>query len=277
MKTLVDLEVLLLDESSMLDGDGYSAIEEVLSITDHNRRPNGDSHDAIGNMHLLLFGDFKQLPPATSKPSFIVIPSVTRDFEFRCLRENRRVVTDQARRDEIEESHRILTDISWGIASDVVKNFIVQAYVRGAVVGNAEHCELENSTAVFTKRRYRDRWNRIIVRRVAGTHNHTLKIKARLRAKGVRGQQYYSEAKTSWIRKRARTQNLWLLQLAGDWHPCHEVKTPHTRPHLMRCMLVSNLAVDQVLLTYRCSEIFGWTEGGISCPNDINKSICYKL
>ena len=88
---------------------------------------------------------------------------------------------------------------------------------------------------------------------------------------------YYSDAKTSWIRKRARTQNLWLLQLAGYWHPCHEVKTPHTRPHLMRCMLVSNLAVDQVLLTYRCSEIFGWTEGGISCPNDINKSICYKL
>ena len=121
----------------------------------------------------------------------------------------------------------------------------MQAYVRGAVVGNAENCELESSTAVFTKRRYRDRWNRIIVRRVAGTHNHTLKIKARLRAKGVRGQQYYSEAKTSWIRKRARTQNLWLLQLAGDWHPCHEVKTPHTRPHLMRCMLVSNLAVDQ--------------------------------
>ena len=57
----MELEVLLLDESSMLDGDGYSAIEEVLSITDHNRRPNGDSHDSIGNMHFLLFGDFKQV------------------------------------------------------------------------------------------------------------------------------------------------------------------------------------------------------------------------
>ena len=165
--------------------------------------------------------------------------------EYRCLRQNRRVVTDEARRDEIEEFHTILSDISWGIASDVVQKFIAQAYVRGAVVGNAENCELESSTAVFTKRRYRDRWNRIIVRRVAGTHNHTLKIKARIRAKGVRGQQYYSESKTSWIRKRARTQNLWLLQLAGDWHPSHEVKTPHTRPHLMRCMLVSNLTVDQ--------------------------------
>ena len=156
VKTLVELEVLLLDECSMLDGDGYSAIEEILSITDHNRRPNAGSHDAIGNMHLLLFGDFKQLPPATSKPSFIVIPAVTRHFEFRCLRENRRVVTGGARR-EIEDFHQILSDISWGISSDVVKNFIVQAYVRGAVVGNAENCELENSTAVFTKRRYRDK------------------------------------------------------------------------------------------------------------------------
>ena len=99
----------------MLDNDGYSAIEELLSITDHNRRPSADSHDSIGNMHLLLFGDLKQLPSATSKPNFVVIPEVTRDFEFRCLRENRRVVTDEARRDEIEEFHQILTDISWGI------------------------------------------------------------------------------------------------------------------------------------------------------------------
>ncbi len=53
VKTLIDLEVLLLDEVSMLDGDGHSAIEELLSITDHNRRPSAGSHDAIGNMHLL--------------------------------------------------------------------------------------------------------------------------------------------------------------------------------------------------------------------------------
>ncbi len=32
------------------------------------------------------------LPPATSKAPFIVIPSVVNDFQFRVLRQNRRVV-----------------------------------------------------------------------------------------------------------------------------------------------------------------------------------------
>ena len=47
-----------------------------------------------------------------------------------------------------------------------MRKFIVDAYVRGAVVGSAERAELEGSTAVFAKRRYRDRYNRTLVRRV---------------------------------------------------------------------------------------------------------------
>ena len=35
--------------------------------------------------------------------------------------------------------------------------------------------------AVFTKRRYRDRWNRTVTRRIAKRHNHALKIKAKVR------------------------------------------------------------------------------------------------
>ena len=46
-----------------------------------------------------------------------------------------------------------------------------------------EKAAIENSTAVFTKRVYRDAWNRNIVKRIAKTRNHTLKIKARIRAK----------------------------------------------------------------------------------------------
>ena len=69
-----------------------------------------------------------------------------------------------------------------------MRKFLVDAYVRGAAVGSAERAELEGSTAGFTKRRYRDRYNRIIVRRVGKTRNHTLKIKARVRARGARGQ-----------------------------------------------------------------------------------------
>ena len=37
---------------------------------------------------------------------------------------------------------------------------------------------------VFTKRRYRDAWNRLVLRRISKGHNHSVKIKARL-ARGV--------------------------------------------------------------------------------------------
>ena len=62
---------------------------------------------------------------------------------------------------------------------------------------------------------------------------------------GTRSQNWYSEARAQFVRKKARTQSLWNLHLAGDWH--HSVETLPTgpRPHLMRCMLIANLAVDQ--------------------------------
>lgn len=160
-----------------------------------------------------------------------------------------------------------------------MRQFIVEAYVRGGVVGCAERAELEGSTAVFAKRRFRDRYNRIIVRRVGKTRNHTLKIKARVRARGARGQdaareteregeyvcvwgqsrarkgkaekgkagdreEWFSERRVSIAKKKSRTQMLWLLQLAGDWHSSVETATPHPHPHMMRVMIVSNLSVE---------------------------------
>ena len=101
---------------------------------------------------MILFGDFKQLPPATSKPPFIVLPSVFEGFDFRVLRQNRRVVNDPARKAEIYYFHEVLADISWGRSTSAVHAFLTRAYVRGAAVGCAEHAELEGSTAVFTKR-----------------------------------------------------------------------------------------------------------------------------
>ena len=94
-------------------------------------------------------------------------------------------------------------------------------------------------------RRYRDAWNRCIVHRVARTHGHSLKIKGRVRARGARGQQWYTDRRANFIKSRVRTQNLWLLHVAGDWHHAFETIPHGVNPHLMRAMLVQNLAVDQ--------------------------------
>ena len=173
---------------------------------------------------------------------FIITPSVVEQFEFRVLRENRRAVGDAA---ELEEFHRVLADVSWGEPTQRVRDFIVNAYVRGTAIGCADRTELEGNTSVFTKRRYRDKWNRTVVRRIAKVHNHSLKVKGKCRARGARGQQWYHDHRVQFIRRRVRTQSLWNLHLAGDWHTASETAPAASHPHLMRVMLVSNLAVDQ--------------------------------
>ena len=83
----------------------------------------------------------------------------------------------------------------------------------------------------------------MIVRSLAAKHGHSLKVKARVRARG--SEQYYGDRRTKWIRSRVRSQNLWSLHLAGDFHESFETVVTRARPHMMRCMLISNMAVDQ--------------------------------
>jgi hypothetical protein len=91
-----------------------------------------------------------------------VIPSF-QEFDFRCLRQNRRVVSDENRKHEIEEFHQVLTDISLGFPSNVVRKFVIESYIRGADY-SAETCSFEGNTSVFTKRRFRDKHNRTLCR-----------------------------------------------------------------------------------------------------------------
>ena len=78
----------------MMDVEVWEMINGVLSDADAVRRlgatrgSGGEARDPIGDLHLLLFGDFKQLPPATGKAPFIVMPLV-HTFQFRVLRQNR--------------------------------------------------------------------------------------------------------------------------------------------------------------------------------------------
>ena len=75
-----------------------------------------------------------------------MLPFVTNRFAFRVLRENRRVVQDENRSEEIDHSHEVLTDISFCHCSPAVRKFIVNAYVKGANI-SSESSPLEGNTA----------------------------------------------------------------------------------------------------------------------------------
>ena len=174
------------------------------------------------------------------------------------LRENRRVCIDEARSRETEVFHSALGDVALGLTTEDVKRLVVAAYVRGAHVGIAEREEVEGSTSVFTKRRYRDRWNRTVVRRVAKTRKHALKVKALVRSQGARGNMWFSDRKTQLARRRSRTQSLWILHMAGDWHSMFETRGHVPRPHMMRAMLVSNLDVEQRFANGTQGRVMQW-------------------
>ena len=76
------------------------------------------------------------MPPATSKPAFICNESVYANFDFRVLRENRRITVDETRAAESEEFHKVLSDVAWGDTTERVRAFIIECYVRGAQVGS---------------------------------------------------------------------------------------------------------------------------------------------
>ena len=42
---------------SMMDVDCWATIVELLSVVDHNRRPNARAADPFGEVHVILFGD----------------------------------------------------------------------------------------------------------------------------------------------------------------------------------------------------------------------------
>ena len=199
------------------------------------------------------------MPPATSKQPFICHACVPCTFDFRVLRENRRVCIDETRSSESEVFHSALGEVAEGKTTERVKKMVVEAYVRGASVGCAERAEVEGSTSVFTKRRYRDRWNRTLVRRIAKTRKHTLKVKALVRSQGARGNTWFSESKTQQARRHSRTQSLWILHMAGDWHSTFETRGHDPNPHMMRAMLVSNHDVEQRFANGTQGRLMQWT------------------
>ena len=167
----------------MMDCEIWAVMQQFLKALERLRSKTSVGADEYGSAHIGLFGDFKQLPPATSKAPFIVLGSVRNSFTFRVLRENRRVKDgEDARRAELDNFHAILDDISYGRDTERVRQFFVQAYLRAALDSRqtADKAELEESVAVLTKRRYRDNWNRAVLKRIASKHGHSLKVRAQV-------------------------------------------------------------------------------------------------
>lgn len=51
---------------SMMDVDIFQSIREIMSVADHARRTGErrgqEQYDKFGDVHIILFGDFKRLP-----------------------------------------------------------------------------------------------------------------------------------------------------------------------------------------------------------------------
>ena len=235
VKDVKKMRVLLIDEVSMMDNVCWETVKSILEAVRQHCEP----------VHVLLFGDFKQLPPATSRAPFIVDPLLRHDYKFRVLRQNRRIVADASRQEELDEYHGVLDDMGHGRDTPRVRNFVVDSYVRGATSfkQTAALVDFEGSTALFAKRRYRDAWNRCVVSRIAKQSNHALNVKGKVTSRNATSNEFYTDRSASAIRRLARTQALWNLRVAGDFHENWEDKLLPQRPHLMRAMLLANIAM----------------------------------
>lgn len=139
--------------------------------------------------------------PANSKQA---VPTKV-EIQFR---QNRRLATssDVAQQERQEEFHTTLEDIAHGRASQLAKRFFVESYVRGAG-RNQSNVGFEESTACFTKRRYRDAWNRKVLERSGKRHEHALRVKAVFATRGTESQWIRDEAANA-IRRTVRSQCL---------------------------------------------------------------------
>ena len=150
------------------------------------------------------------------------------------LRENRRLTpsSEPARQEDLEQFHQTLEDIALSRETLAVQQFLVDAYVRGAGTTQA-NVDFEDNTACFTKRRYRDGWNKRVLQRSAKKHGRALRVKAVFATRGTENQ-WIQESAAAEIKRTVRSQSLVTLRLAGQWPqdppiaPC-DVAVPHAR------------------------------------------------
>ena len=259
---LLRMQLLVLDEVSMLDDEFYMCIAQSMETVQQHRSASAlhkrpwtvkAAPDALGQVHILMFMDFKQLPPSTCRPVFIALPEIRKMFRFSTLRENRRVIDGGAERQkQIEEYHTVLDHLSMYKETNDVRKFCVDAYGRGALA-TADTTQFEGSTSVFSKRRYRDRWNRIVVRRLAKYSKKSLKVYSKCKSRYARDGLWHPDRTFQRIKRCQKPKALWTLHMAGDW--AYDAKSDL---HLMRVMLLGNLDVEHGFANGKLGRLMSW-------------------
>ena len=101
---LKELEILAIDELSMISEELFDKISEYLCIIRKDKRP-------FGGIQLVLTGDFFQLPPVNGDYCFH--SKTWKDLNPRIVE-----LVDQIRQDGDEEFQKILTEARWGNISN---------------------------------------------------------------------------------------------------------------------------------------------------------------
>jgi len=90
LQQLIAMDVLFVDEYSMIDVELWTVLQRFLIKLAHVKREHqrkGPAADEHGSVHILIFGDAKHRPPATSMPPFLVLLSVHKTFYFSVMRQ----------------------------------------------------------------------------------------------------------------------------------------------------------------------------------------------
>ena len=186
-KRLASMTVLMLDEASMIDAPFWRCVRDQLSSIGATSTATASRfhppEDAFGRVHLVVALDMKQLPPATSQPQFFATdPEVFQVFDFRVLRQNRRLAVGT---EDLEAFHGVLEDVAHGKATSRVRKALVRAFLHGAG-RNQTTVKFENGTACVITRMVRDRWNTHVLKRIAKRYGRSLRVKAAFLARGAK-------------------------------------------------------------------------------------------
>jgi ATP-dependent DNA helicase PIF1 len=107
-KRLSNLDILIIDEISMIDDEFLDKISDVLSIIRKNKTP-------FGGIQMILSGDFCQLPPIKGKYCFL--SKVWQVANIKTV-----VLEELVRQDGDTEFQKILSEVRWGSCSkDILK------------------------------------------------------------------------------------------------------------------------------------------------------------